>query len=198
MSGRRRLRDSMTISLPAQARGLHPLHMLLFGAASCYLVTALLCDWAYHSTFEIQWKNFASWLIVGGLVFAGFAIVSDAARLLRHSAERGATALRLAVLLRPGSQASSMNSCTPRTLGQACPTASFFQALPLFSSSRPPRSRHHGERCCHDTMVKSVTRWYLLWRSQSPLAHADAKPKRQPNTAPIPSCLNLSAACCRR
>src|SRR5690606_15812596 len=26
-------------------------------------------------TYEIQWKNFASWLLVGGLVFAGLALL---------------------------------------------------------------------------------------------------------------------------
>lgn len=36
---------------------------------------ALLADWAYASTYEVQWTNFASWLIAGGLVFLGFALV---------------------------------------------------------------------------------------------------------------------------
>jgi uncharacterized membrane protein len=35
----------------------------------------LLSDMAYASSHEIQWKNFASWLIVGGLVFGGFALL---------------------------------------------------------------------------------------------------------------------------
>ncbi|MEO7775163.1 MAG: hypothetical protein ABIT36_02545 [Steroidobacteraceae bacterium] len=32
----------------------------------------LFNDFAYSTTHEIQWKNFASWLLVGGLVSAGF------------------------------------------------------------------------------------------------------------------------------
>jgi uncharacterized membrane protein len=36
---------------------------------------ALLSDLAYGSTFQVQWKNFASWLIVGGLVLAGLALL---------------------------------------------------------------------------------------------------------------------------
>jgi uncharacterized membrane protein len=36
---------------------------------------ALLSDWAYATSYEIQWKNFASWLIVGGLVFGGFTLL---------------------------------------------------------------------------------------------------------------------------
>jgi uncharacterized membrane protein len=38
-------------------------------------VTGLLSDWAYFSSYEIQWKNSASWLIIGGLVFGGFALL---------------------------------------------------------------------------------------------------------------------------
>src|SRR5690606_18081468 len=40
-------------------------------------------DIAYYRTYEIQWQNFASWLLVGALFFAGFALVFalvDAAR----------------------------------------------------------------------------------------------------------------------
>lgn len=36
---------------------------------------ALLSDWAYSATNTIQWTNFASWLIAGGLVFSGFALL---------------------------------------------------------------------------------------------------------------------------
>jgi uncharacterized membrane protein len=36
---------------------------------------ALLADWAYASNYEVQWTNFASWLIAGGLVFVGLALV---------------------------------------------------------------------------------------------------------------------------
>jgi uncharacterized membrane protein len=35
----------------------------------------LLGDAAYFSSYEVQWKNFASWLIIGGLVFGGFALL---------------------------------------------------------------------------------------------------------------------------
>jgi uncharacterized membrane protein len=34
-----------------------------------------MSDWAYYSSHEIQWKNFASWLIIGGLVFGGFGLL---------------------------------------------------------------------------------------------------------------------------
>lgn len=36
---------------------------------------ALLSDWAYHSTYQVQWINFASWLVAGAMVFAGLALL---------------------------------------------------------------------------------------------------------------------------
>jgi uncharacterized membrane protein len=44
---------------------------------------AALSDAAYFSSFEIQWNNFASWLIVGGLVLAGIALLFAIIDLLR-------------------------------------------------------------------------------------------------------------------
>jgi uncharacterized membrane protein len=38
-------------------------------------VGALLSDIAYSHSYQVQWKNFASWLIPGGLVFGGFALL---------------------------------------------------------------------------------------------------------------------------
>ena len=38
------------------------------------------------SSFQIQWKNFASWLLVGGLVFGAMALLWSAVAVLRHSA----------------------------------------------------------------------------------------------------------------
>jgi len=36
---------------------------------------ALLSDWAYSVSYEIQWINFASWLIVGALILLGAALL---------------------------------------------------------------------------------------------------------------------------
>ena len=47
---------------------------MLGGALSLFL-GALISDVAYYNTYEIQWQNFSSWLIVGGLFFSGFALV---------------------------------------------------------------------------------------------------------------------------
>ncbi|GGK14344.1 DUF2231 domain-containing protein [Luteimonas terricola] len=53
----------------------HPLHVLLLGGVVTLFLGALLSDIGYARTYEIQWNNFASWLIAGGLVLAGIAVV---------------------------------------------------------------------------------------------------------------------------
>ncbi len=62
---------------------IHPLHAFLLAACVPLFLGALLSDWAYSSTYEIQWTNFASWLLVGALVFAGFALLWAVIDLLR-------------------------------------------------------------------------------------------------------------------
>ncbi len=57
------------------SRPLHPVHAVLVASALPLFLGALLSDWAYSSTYEVQWINFASWLIAGALVFVGLAIV---------------------------------------------------------------------------------------------------------------------------
>ena len=52
-----------------------PLYAILLGGMVPLFLGALLSDLAYSSSYEIQWKNFASWLLVGALVFAGFALL---------------------------------------------------------------------------------------------------------------------------
>ncbi|MBC7994892.1 MAG: hypothetical protein H7Z15_16795 [Rhizobacter sp.] len=60
---------------------------------------ALLSDWAYTSTYEIQWVNFAAWLIAGGLLIAGLALLWGVADLLRSPATRHRRSIAYLVLL---------------------------------------------------------------------------------------------------
>jgi uncharacterized membrane protein len=69
-------------------RPLHPLHAILLAGTVPLFLGVLLSDIAYASSYEMQWKNFASWLIVGGLVFSGFALLWALIRLLR-AGQRG-------------------------------------------------------------------------------------------------------------
>ncbi|MFN3619019.1 DUF2231 domain-containing protein [Sphingorhabdus sp.] len=53
----------------------HPLHIVLLVSTLPLFIGALLSDWAYSVSHEIQWINFASWLIVGALLFLGAALL---------------------------------------------------------------------------------------------------------------------------
>jgi uncharacterized membrane protein len=57
-------------------RPLHPLHTVLLAGTVPLFLGVLLVDLAYFNTYEVQWKNFASWLLVGGLVFCGLALLT--------------------------------------------------------------------------------------------------------------------------
>lgn len=54
---------------------LHGVHAFLLAGMVPLFLGVLLSDLAYAKTWEVQWKNFASWLLVGALVFAGFALL---------------------------------------------------------------------------------------------------------------------------
>lgn len=56
-------------------RAIHPVHAVLLAGTIPLFLGALLSDWAYSASFHVQWTNFASWLTLGGLVFAGFALL---------------------------------------------------------------------------------------------------------------------------
>ena len=66
----------------------HPLHIVLAVSALPLFLGALLSDWAYASSYQVQWTNFASWLIVGGLLFAGLALLWALLRLFRSGVRR--------------------------------------------------------------------------------------------------------------
>lgn len=66
----------MVATLPPRfAPAYHPAHAALLGGALTLFLGALLSDIAYARTYEIQWNNFASWMIAGGLVVLGFSLV---------------------------------------------------------------------------------------------------------------------------
>jgi len=76
----------------------HPLHVLLLGGTLTLFLGALLSDIAYARTFEIQWNNFASWLIASGLVVSGIAMVCALIGLAPSRRTRG-TVLHAVLLL---------------------------------------------------------------------------------------------------
>lgn len=64
------------------------MHAVLTFSALPLFIGALLSDWAYARSFQVQWTNFAAWLIAGGLVFAGLALLWGAIDVLRSRSTR--------------------------------------------------------------------------------------------------------------
>nr|WP_239475061.1 DUF2231 domain-containing protein [Sphingomonas sp. BT552] len=58
----------------------------------------MLSDIAYARSYEVQWLNFASWLIAGALVFCGFALLWAVVEVLRRD-RRGRRRLGYALML---------------------------------------------------------------------------------------------------
>nr|WP_145552820.1 hypothetical protein [Variovorax boronicumulans] len=60
---------------------------------------AALCDWAYASSYQVQWTNFADWLNAGGLALAVVAFAWAAlAELLKPWHRAGGRWLYVALL----------------------------------------------------------------------------------------------------
>lgn len=53
-----------------------PVHSLLVSFAIAYFVAALVTDLAYWRTGSVLWETFSDWLIMAGLVMAGFAVIA--------------------------------------------------------------------------------------------------------------------------
>jgi uncharacterized membrane protein len=74
-------------------RPIHPLHAILLAFPLPLFLGALLSDLAYDATYQVQWTNFASWLIAGALLVGGLALLwalvewalSGPARTTRHA-----------------------------------------------------------------------------------------------------------------
>ena len=90
----------VAISVSRSARPLHPLHAILLAFPLPLFLGALLSDFAYRSSFQIQWSNFSSWLLAGGLSVGGFALLWALIDLIRSaSARRMRAAIYFLVLL---------------------------------------------------------------------------------------------------
>ena len=89
----------VAIPTTAYVRPLHPLHAVLLAFPFSLFLGALLSDLAYWNTFQIQWANFSSWLIAGGLLGGGFALLWALADLIRFRRAGSPRALIYFVLL---------------------------------------------------------------------------------------------------
>ncbi len=77
----------------------HPLHSMLLAGSVPLFLGALLSDVAYFRSYQIQWSNFASWLIAGGLVFCGLAILFAVVNLIKARHRTGRPLIYLLLLV---------------------------------------------------------------------------------------------------
>jgi uncharacterized membrane protein len=90
----------VALSSPGLVRPLHPLHAILLAFPLPLFLGALISDFAYRSSFHIQWANFSSWLIAGGLLVGGFALLWSLINVFRRGpARKGRLIVYFVVLL---------------------------------------------------------------------------------------------------
>lgn len=77
---------------------LHPVHAMLLSGTIPLFLGGLLSDLAYSSSYQIMWSLFASWLIAGGLLFGGLALLWAIINLARAD-RRGHYSLLYTLLL---------------------------------------------------------------------------------------------------
>ncbi|MFJ3681396.1 DUF2231 domain-containing protein [Pseudomonas sp. NPDC090208] len=76
-----------------------PIHALVLAGTFPLFLGALLSDLAYYNTYLIQWSNFASWLIAGGMLLCGLALLFALVNLLRARPRSGRPLVYFLLLL---------------------------------------------------------------------------------------------------
>jgi uncharacterized membrane protein len=89
-----------TIYVEGRERPLHPLHAIFLAFPLPLFLGALFSDLAYRGSFQVQWLNFSSWLIAGGLLVGAFALLWGLIAMFRSAAaRRGKIIIYVAALL---------------------------------------------------------------------------------------------------
>ena len=83
---------------PAPMRTIHPLHAALLAAIVPLNLGGFLSDLAYSRSYQIQWSNFAAWLIAGAMLFTGLALLWSLVDLVRSAPRRGRPLLYVLLL----------------------------------------------------------------------------------------------------
>lgn len=79
---------------------LHPLHGILLAFPVGLFPCALAADVTYLNSSEMQWSNFAAWLIAGALVFTGLSLAWALVRVaLRRAGSRWLAAVLTALFV---------------------------------------------------------------------------------------------------
>ena len=81
--------STVTTATPAYRSPPGLLHTLLLAGSVPLFLGALLSDMAYHNSYQIQWSNFASWLLAGAELFAGLALLGALIGLVRAPRKGG-------------------------------------------------------------------------------------------------------------
>ncbi|MGX4644111.1 DUF2231 domain-containing protein [Massilia sp. SYSU DXS3249] len=84
---------------PAYRTAPGPLHAILLAGTVPLFLGALLSDIAYYQSYQIQWSNFASWLIAGALLFCGLALLFALVNLMRAPRKAGQPLVYFVLLL---------------------------------------------------------------------------------------------------
>jgi len=66
-----------------------PLHAILLAGTVPLFLGAFLSDLAYSNSFQIQWSNFASWLLAGAELFCGLALLFAIGNLIGATRKSG-------------------------------------------------------------------------------------------------------------
>ena len=101
----------------------NPVHATLLAGSVPLFLGAMLSDIAYFKTYEIQWSNFSAWLIAGGLVFCGLALLFALANLIGARHKQGRPLIYFALLLATWVLGFSTHWNTPGCLGDHAPRA---------------------------------------------------------------------------
>ena len=91
--------SSVSTATPAYRSPPGLLHTILLAGTVPLFLGTLLSDIAYHNTYQIQWSNFASWLLAGGLLFSGLALLFALVALLRAPRKSGQPLVYFLLLL---------------------------------------------------------------------------------------------------
>lgn len=78
---------------------IYPVHAVVLAGTIPVFLGAALSDLAYMVSYEIQWNNFASWLIVGAMVLTSIALLFAVIDLCRAHRRAGGLIVYTAILV---------------------------------------------------------------------------------------------------
>ena len=80
-------------------RAIHPLHVVLLAGFPPLYLGAVLSDLAYMRSYQVQWSNFAAWLLAGAMVLTGLTLAWALVDLVRAPLRRGRPLLYAVLVL---------------------------------------------------------------------------------------------------